>query len=83
MGIRRSTASAINRYCARLCGPGGFLGIPPAHGRGVKLALGNASHDNDLAYSLVAPKSCLDDGVHRPSPYSLASVSCSTDVPNE
>ena len=65
MRIKNSTALALNRYCAQPCAPGGFLGIPPAHGRSVKFTVANVSHNNQLDYSLAYPKSCPVDGVHR------------------
>jgi len=66
MGIENSMALALNGCCAQSCAPGGFLGIPPAHGRSVKLTRANVPHDNELVYSLASPESCPVDGVHRP-----------------
>jgi len=63
-----SSALALNVLCASKCVPGGFLGIPPAHGRSIQVTFtGNGSPNNNLLiYSLTWPPSCPNNGVHRP-----------------
>jgi hypothetical protein len=68
MKIENSMALTLNKHYAHPCAPGGFLGIPPAHGRSDKLTVANVPHYTELVYSLVSPNSCPVDGVHRPQP---------------
>jgi hypothetical protein len=68
---------ALKYLCAVCVRPGGILGIPPAHGRSLKLNLmGSGSPNNNmLIYSLAWPQSCPNDGVHRQQPLDRSLIS--------